>query len=353
MFALPQQITRKESLFETYMSDYNTEILRDTTSTGKERDWKGKKSRSLLMAQHFHHADLPSKAERMQECANVLTFKQTADRLKLFQAWFCKVRLCPMCNWRRSLKIAFHNKKIVEEVNKREKVRWIFLTLTIQNVQGSELKDSISDMMEGFRRLFMYSKVKKVTKGYFRALEVTKNRNKASDWNNTYHPHFHVLMAVKPSYFTRDYIKHDEWVSLWKKALQVDYSPVVNVQAVKPKKEVDLNGIEKDVKHAMQEQKAILEVSKYPVKDTDVLPSQELSEDGIETVGTLDDALSYKRLIAYGGLLKEIHKELNLDDAENGDLIKVDDTTDETANAICEVMAYWNPGIRNYVVKKA
>ena len=30
----------------------------------------------------------------------------------------------------------------------------------------------------------------------------------------------------------------------------------------------------------------------------------------------LDKALSYKRLNAYGGLLKKIHKELNLGDAE-------------------------------------
>lgn len=34
---------------------------------------------------------------------------------------------------------------------------------------------------------------------------------------------------------------------------------------------------------------------------------------------TLDKALAYKRLSSYGVLLKEIHKELNLGDAEDGD----------------------------------
>lgn len=257
-----------------------------------------------------------------------------------------------MCNWRRSLKIAFHNKKIVEEANKREKLRWIFVTLTVRNVDGPDLKGTIDTMMKSWNRFMGYKQIKNIAKGYFRALEVTKNRKEDSEWNNTYHPHFHVLLAVKPSYFTRDYIKHDEWVSLWKKALQVDYSPIVNVQAVKPKKELELDNVEKQVKKAIEEQNAILEVSKYPVKDTDILPSQELTEDGIETVWTLDDALSYKRLIAYGGILKQIHKDLNLDDPEDGNLIKVDDTNDETANAICEVMAYWNPGIRNYVLKR-
>lgn len=40
-------------------------------------------------------------------------------------------------------------------------------------------------------------------------------------------------------------------------------------------------------------------------------------------VKDLEKALSYKRLISYGGLLKEMHKKLNLDDVEDGDLIKV------------------------------
>ena len=39
----------------------------------------------------------------------------------------------------------------------------------------------------------------------------------------------------------------------------------------------------------------------------------------------LEEGLHRKRLISYGGLLKEIHKKLNLDDTEEGDLIHTDD----------------------------
>ena len=38
-----------------------------------------------------------------------------------------------------------------------------------------------------------------------------------------------------------------------------------------------------------------------------------------------EQGLHRKRLISYGGLLKEVHKKLNLDDAENGDLIHAND----------------------------
>lgn len=328
------------------------QVLKDLKASGKERDWRSKKSRSLLMAEHFQQGGLKSKAERMHECADVLTFKLVEGKLRLSQTWFCKVRLCPMCNWRRSLKIAYQNKLIVETLNQREKVRWVFLTLTVRNCESEELKQTIDSMMEGFRRLFMYAKVKKIAKGYFRALEVTKNRKTDSEWSGTYHPHFHVLMAVPSSYFKKKeyYIAHSEWAQLWQKAMKLDYSPMVSVQAVKPKKEINAEGIENDVKRAIAEQNAILEVSKYPVKDSDILVSDQVTQDGIETVLTLDDALAYKRLIAYGGMLKDIHKELNLDDPEDGDMIHVDQENDEVANGAFEVMAYWNIGIKNYVL---
>src|SRR5690554_2921876 len=47
---------------------------------------------------------------------------------------------------RRSLKIAFQNKKIIQTVNEREKVKWVFLTLTVRNVEGAELKETMDRM---------------------------------------------------------------------------------------------------------------------------------------------------------------------------------------------------------------
>lgn len=251
-----------------------------------------------------------------------------------------------MCAWRRSLKIAYHNKLIVEEANRQYKPAWIFLTLTVRNVDGDHLKQAISDMMKGFNRLMKYKKVNSSAFGYFRALEITKNHEE-----NTYHPHFHVLVPVKKSYFTgKSYIKQAEWTSLWKRAMKLDYTPIVHVQRVKGKKGINAEAIEKEVREAMEEQKAILEISKYPVKDTDVIRGNEVTEENLDTVYYLDDALSARRLIGYGGILKEIHKELNLTDAEDGDLIRIEEDEDEVANETFEVMAHWHVGIKNYII---
>lgn len=339
----------------SYSSESNYSILQDKTATGKKRDWKGKKMRSSLMSSHYEGLEkrigapyYGKKAEKISNCAECLAFKREKEtgRLKLYQAYFCKVRLCPMCAWRRSLKIAYHNKLIVEEANRQYKPAWIFLTLTVKNVEGDQLKQTITDMMQGYRKLFQYKKVKTGTLGFFRALEITKNHKE-----NTYHPHFHVLIPVKRNYFGKSYIKQTEWTSFWKKAMKLDYTPIVHVQRVKGKKGIDAEAIEKEVREAIEEQKAILEISKYPVKDTDVIRGNEVTEENLDTVYYLDDALSARRLIGYGGILKEIHKELNLTDAEDGDLVRIEEDDDEVANETFEVMAHWHVGIKNYIIK--
>ncbi|MEC3813984.1 protein rep [Bacillus altitudinis] len=340
-------------MFHSSESNYIT--LEDKTATGKKRDWKGKKVRSSLMAAHYEGLEKRTgapyygkKAEKVCDCAECLAFRRDKEtgRLRLYQAYFCKVRLCPMCAWRRSLKIAYHNKLIVEEANRQYKPAWIFLTLTVKNVEGDDLKQTITDMMQGFRKLFQYKKVKTGTLGFFRALEITKNHEE-----NTYHPHFHVLIPVKRSYFTgKSYIKQAEWTSLWKRAMKLDYTPIVHVQRVKGKKGIDAEAIEKEVREAMEEQKAILEISKYPVKDTDVIRGNEVTEENLDTVYYLDDALNARRLIGYGGILKEIHKGLNLTDAEDGDLVRIEEDDDDVANETFEVMAHWHIGINNYII---
>lgn len=141
-------------------------------------------------------------------------------------------------------------------------------------------------MMKGFNRLMKYKRVDTAVLGYFRALEITKNHEE-----DTYHPHFHVLLPVKRSYFGKNYIKQAEWTSLWKRAMKLDYTPIVDMS---------------DVREAMMEQKAVLEISKYPVKDTDVVRGSKVTDDNLNTVFYLDDALSARRLIGYGGILKEI-----------------------------------------------
>src|SRR5699024_7527698 len=96
--------------------------------------------------------------------------------------------------------------------------------------------------------------------------------------------------------------------------------PNVKVQMIRPKN-----------KHKSDIKSAIDETAKYPVKDTDFMTDDE--ERNLQRLADLEEGLYRKRLISYGGLLKEIHKELNLDDAEDCDLIHTDD--EEKADENC------------------
>ena len=95
---------------------------------------------------------------------------------------------------------------------------------------------------------------------------------------------------------------------------------------------------------------AVNETAKYSVKSDDYLTDDE--ERNLQIVKDLEEGLFRKRLISYGGLMKEIHKELNLDDAEDGDLVKVnDEDDDEKEDEGFTVTAMWNWKRQNYYIK--
>ncbi|EPC7723907.1 protein rep [Proteus mirabilis] len=119
---------------------------------------------------------------------------------------------------------------------------------------------------------------------------------------------------------------------------QLDYDPVVDVRAIKPK-----NKGKSDIKSAIDE------TAKYPVKDTDFMTDDE--ERNLQRLADLEEGLYRKRLISYGGLLKEIHKELNLDDAEDGDLIHTDDEEKADEDGF-SIIAMWNWERKNYFIKE-
>lgn len=340
------------------------EIFQDIKN-GKTLDWRGKKIRNLYYSEVLRLVQRYKKSKRVKECAEVLRFKENAvsGERKLYQAWFCKSQLCPICSWRKSIKLGFQNRTIVANINKDyPRMNWLFLTLTIKNVEADELRDSLSQLTKAFDRLFKYKDVDKVVKGYFRATEVTydgdefitkkkfqKQRKyyldrglEIGDKNPNYrkfHPHLHILICVPSSYFSKTYISQSKWIELWAKALKVDYSPVVHIQRVKAKKK------------GMDELSAIFEVSKYPVKDTDVM-SGNRDEDSYAVLA-LENALKGKRMISYGKLMKEYHKKLNLENIETADLIKVaDEENDEIAEKVFDVIAIWNNQHQNYFIHR-
>lgn len=247
-------------------------------------------------------------AQRVSSCANWLKFQPILEKdglvnLELSDARFCRVRHCPVCQWRRALMWKAKAYKIMPKViAEYPNYRWLFITLTVKNCKIEELRTTLDWINKSFKRL---TELKIwAAKGWIKSVEVTRGRDRLSA-----HPHLHILALVPPSYFSHRYISHIKWVELWQKCLRVEYQPVIHVRAIA--KHNDPNVI-------------IPEILKYQVKEADLVADRTWFLE-------LTRQLHNTRLIALGGVLRSYMRELNLEACENlgSDSQKCDRTEEE------------------------
>lgn len=232
--------------------------------------------------------------DRCEECGSFVLFKATInlDKYKLYNSNFCGKRFCPMCAKRKSLKDSLAlicMTRYIEDIKKR---RFIFLTLTVPNIVGDRLDEKIRGMNKAWQKLIRREKFMKAVEGYVRKLEVTFNKKE-----QTYHPHFHVLLSVNKNYFTssKKYLKHSEWLDEWR--------GVMNDENIT---QVDIRTFRKKVENPYS---AVNELTKYIAKDSNYL----FSED-VFTV--FYKALTKKRMFTFGGDFKQardLYKKGELD----------------------------------------
>lgn len=273
------------------------------------------------------------KSWSLNECGRYLEFKSfiKSGEKKLNRANFCKYRLCPMCSWRRSLKIFGQASQVMDEA-KKQGYRFLFITLTVKNVIGEQLQHDLDNLYKSLVRLNKLKEIRRVVKGSMRVIEITHNIDRLSKSFDTYHHHVHIIWAVDSSYFkSRNYISQAKLTELWKKVGRLDYKPLVHIEAVNEAKKGHIR-----------------EVSKYSVKPSDILTEDNDLTDS--TVKILDQALYNRRLLSWTGILKKIRSDFNFDDPENGDLVNVDGQ--ETINAELDyilVKYYWHAGYKQYL----
>ena len=337
------------------------EILSDKKANGEERPWKFHKIGSLKLYRLYGLAKKidpncisKSSYAALEHCASFLLYgiNQVGVK-KLRQADFCKSRLCPMCNWRKSLKVFSQTSQITEYMlENHPTTRFIFVTFTQKNCAFNSLEEAIKAMNDAFSKLTAKSRkyafavnFKKSLLGYMRAIEVTYNPE-----TKTFHPHIHAIFAVKAGYFkSGNYINHDGWREMWQEAMGLDYDPQVNVQTVKAKKKDSspLDGVDMDEMTAKKTALvcAVAETAKYPVKMDGILDLPEKT--AVDVIIALSNALRGKRLVVFGGLFLDCQKALKLDDVEDGDLIGVEG--EESINEVAQVLYKFQVKVGCYV----
>ena len=238
----------------------------------KDAQWdKHRANLDTITAYYKHCEEFESLAKRTYSCSRHLLFKRATDlegksAIKLQRVFTCKVRFCTVCSWARTR--VWRRRFLIsipQVIQYNPTARFVFLTLTVKNCDITDLNATIKLMSKAFKRLMDRRGVKRIVLGYARSCEVTKSVD------GTAHPHFHVLLMVRASYFANDYIKQGDWTKLWKESLQVDYTPIVDIRAVKPKKEVSDRTQEVDLGDHDGLIHGVLEVAKYGTKPSDLI----------------------------------------------------------------------------------
>ena len=354
------------------------EILNDLDGRGKKRDWDGKKKASLKLSRVYGDiakqinpeyesrgvhirfdkktgvkpiglydtdgrrvVNYKKRAENMRFCSSHLEFLQTAEQLKLIKANFCRVPLCPMCQWRKSMRIYYDVSRIIKIIEMRPTyVTYVpvFLTLTVKNCVLAELGSTLDKMFNGWKDMMRSDALNParvpIVKGWFRALEV-EYKHKTDE----FHPHFHAIMLVERSYFTGKHYKSTaDWVQLWRRFAKLDYDPICDIRKTRTSKE---------------KRNEVAEVAKYTYKDAEILNNILSDEKKAEVVKSLSTAFHGRRLYAYGGCMKTIAAELKVSVTDKSDLVNVGDDDDDepeiNAGLAKMILNYrWDMGLSVY-----
>lgn len=342
-----QQPKTKEFMDKVYLSDVSE----------KDKPWDVHRAQSDQARNLYQDISHKRYAERIHECAEYLLFTlfatdEAQQRFKLQSTRFCRVRHCPVCQWRRSLTwVARFHKALPAILGDYPTAKFVLLTLTVRNCPTTDLRVTLARMNQAFRRLTFRKEWPAM--GYIKTFEVTPSRQvqrpryskqsvliesgklplldgsdrldpdpvarskqpDATIYDFSYcHPHFHVLLMVPSGYFAgHSYIKQDRWVKLWRECLQVNYDPVVDVRKVGGRKR------KSSLEDPQLKQAALIAAIKETIKYT-VKPEHLVLD--ADFLGEITKQLHKTRSISVGGLIRRYISE-----AEPGDdeLIRGDD----------------------------
>lgn len=227
----------------------------------------------------LHTAD---KQKRLEDCGSIIGFNEKGD---ITSANFCKDKLCPICQWRKSRRV-FGEIMQIQKIVEAQTTDFALLTLTLKNTEN--LSVGISNIMKGFYNFSNDRTFKKVSAGYIRTVEITYN-DKLKNW----HPHIHLIIALKENYYAENFIKTEKWAQIWGRSARLDYSPIVDIRAIGQSEQI--------------REKAVAEVAKYAIKPFQT--NGDMSAE-LKAYTGLYGGTKHRRLRSYGGVYAIARKQV-------------------------------------------
>ena len=292
--------------------------------------WSQKKAASSIVAEKMFKAGFKARAYRMKDCARLLTLKVCPEcgHSAGSSAVLCRDRICPTCEWRLSLKRYVQMVQALGKIQDIGDYHAMFLTLTIRNCRPGKLRGELGHMSEAWNRLLQRRPVKRIVAGWARSLEVTYNKERGD-----FHPHYHVILLIDKECdmsFGELQQSFNEW---WQAAARLSYQPITdirNITNLSPEEGND--GLKR----------AITETFKYAIKDSTLV------EMPLTDFARYVEAVDGKRMVAYGGIIKEARRELGIDTDELGEENMDDMICRHCGGIMAEELLEWSFGEGTY-----
>lgn len=236
-------------------------------------------------------------------------------------AMCCHHRLCPICQVRRSRRLAADALAAINLLRLSDRLNGVslyLLTLTQVNVPDGGLADELDRLLDALTRLRHTRDWRRDIAGSARNVEITRNLDPDSPSYKTWHPHVHIVLMIRDG---SAMVNESYWRSLWTRTLNLSYDPICNIEPI-----VD-DG-------------AVYEVSKYVSKSVELLTRLPESE-RVSVIGELNAAIKGRNLVAYTGLWRTARRELSILDDEFADLELDPDDDCKCGGAIMHAMMVW------------
>jgi hypothetical protein len=294
--------------------------------------------RDAVADRYAEYGEHKQRAARMSACGKILAFNvyRVGDCVErhrvLANGSFCRERLCLFCMKRNSNWQLVRLGKAGEQYLRANPLHQaLLLTLTIRNMAAEKLRYWLDRLLKAFRKLMRYGRVKNAVSAWYRTTEITYNPD-----TSEFHPHIHILLFCPPEYFKRSkglYITQPEWAAMFKKALQVDYTPVCDIRA--------MPGVGGGAPLDDLGRKSLFEVCKYVCE-----PGMFFEGDDLEDFPLLElhEALHGRRLIGMSANLQRIMDEQSLPDDVPSDFIPVNSRLPEGAVLEGREIYHWRRG---------
>lgn len=265
--------------------------------TGSSRWDEAKRSAEVTAWLYRGHdsAKVRRWGERISACGRSLVYlwekspEGWSRRLK--SARLCRVRTCPICQWRRSLRLQTDIQSRLDVISKNfPKLRPVMLTLTVRNCVLGDLRETVREMLHAWSKLTRRVSFRGVH-GWIRSVEVTPGKRGPG----FAHPHIHALLLVDETWGEKQ-LERDLWVEEWAAVSRIDYKPIVDIRPV-------------------TSPAGIIEVLKYCVKTADYahdpqwLPSVAMSLDRL-------------RVFAAGGLIRVAEPDIEDEEERRGEFVE-------------------------------